>query len=259
MSTRDERHPATSTGSSAARTAALFRRYYRSKPGYLGGTEEFHHLCAKNLAGGTRILEIGAGPANPTTAFLAALGPVTGVDVSDELRGNRFLCESYVCSDGALPLATESFDLCVSNYVLEHVADPVIHFREIFRVLKPGAAYCFRTPNRLHYVTIASSVLPHSVHLGLANKLRALEEQSHAPWPTRYRANGRRRLRLLARQTGFLPEQMEMVEKEPSYGAVHWLLFYPMMAYERFVNSTERLDFLRANIFGVFRKPSGRS
>jgi SAM-dependent methyltransferase len=255
MRTRDEPRPTTSANSSATCTAELFRRYYRSKPGYLGGTEEFHNLCAKNLAGGKRILEIGAGPANPTSAFLATLGAVIGVDVSDELRGNPFLSEAYVCSGTALPFAAKSFDLCVSNYVLEHVADPVAHFSEIFRVLKPGAAYCFRTPNRLHYVTIASSLLPHSVHVGLANKLRALDEQSHAPWPTVYLANDRRRLKHLARQTGFLPEQMEMVEKEPSYGAVHWLLFYPMMGYERFVNSTERLNFLRANIFGVFRKP----
>ena len=255
MSTRDERRLATST----TRTAALFDRYYHSKPGYLGGTQAFHNLCAQNLAGGKRILEIGAGPANPTTAFLATLGTVIGVDVSEELRANPFLSESYVCSGAALPFAAKSFDLCVSNYVLEHITDPAAHFSEIFRVLKPGAAYCFRTPNRLHYVTIASSLLPHSVHLGLANRLRALDEQAHDPWPTVYLANNRRRLNRLARQTGFLSEQMEMVEKEPSYGAIHWLLFYAMMGYERFVNSTERLNFLRANIFGVFRKPYRRS
>jgi ubiquinone/menaquinone biosynthesis C-methylase UbiE len=246
MSTRD----VSTTG-----TAALFDRYYHSKPGYVGGTEEFHNLCAKNVGGGKRILEIGAGPANPTTAFLATMGTVVGVDVSDELRGNPFLSESYVCSGSALPFIAKSFDLCVSNYVLEHVTDPVAHFSEIFRVLKPGGAYCFRTPNRLHYVAIASSLLPHSVHLGLANKLRALGKQAHDPWPTVYLANDRRRLNRLARHAGFLSEKMEMVEKEPSYGAVHWLLFYPMMGYERFVNSTERLSFLRANIFGVFRKP----
>ncbi len=240
-------------------TEHLFDRYYRSRPGYHGGTEEFHHLCAKNLGTGSRILEIGAGPANPTTAFLATIGTVVGVDVSDELLGNPYLSESHVCSGIALPFTTESFDLCVSNYVLEHVADPVPHFQEIFRVLKPGAPYCFRTPNRWHYVALASSLLPHSVHLRLANKLRALDKQAHEPWPTVYRANDSRELTRLAQAAGFVAERIQMIEKEPSYGAAHWLLFYPMMAYERFVNSTERLGWLRANILGTFRKPAGRS
>jgi SAM-dependent methyltransferase len=250
-------HSPTPTSFPALRTEGLFNRYYRSKPGYLGGTEQFHDLCARNLVGGKRILEIGPGPANPTTAFLATLGSVAGVDVSDEIHANPHLSESYVCSGSAFPFASKAFDMCVSNYVLEHVADPVAHFSEVCRVLRPGAAYCFRTPNRLHYVAFASNLLPHSLHRHLANKLRALDKYAHDPWPTHYLANDRKRLIRLARETGLVPEQFEMVEKEPSYGAAHWLLFFPMMGYERLVNLTPRFSFLRANIFGVFRKPIG--
>ncbi len=241
------------------RTQALFDRYYRSKPGYIGGTEAFHGICAEGFGHGKRILEIGSGPANPTTAFLATLGTVVGVDVSDEVRGNPYLSESYVYDGITFPFREESFDLCVSNYVLEHVADPHTHFGEVFRVLKPGGAYCFRTPNRWHYITMASSLLPHSVHLRVANKLRVLDDGAHDPWPTVYRANDRRQLLRFAREMGFSPERIDMVEKEPSYGAAHWLLFYPMMAYERLVNSSERLGCLRVNIFGKFRKRSRSS
>jgi SAM-dependent methyltransferase len=238
------------------RTQALFDRYYFSKADFVGGTERFHQLCQGRLRNGGRILEIGAGPANPTTAFLAQLGPVTGLDVSPEVLANPNLTEARVFDGVKMPLPDGAFDLCVSNYVLEHVTDPASHFQEVFRALKPGAFYCFRTPNRWHYVTIASSFVPHSMHLRLANKLRALDAGAHDPWPTLYRANTQRTLRRLARRSGLLPEEFRMIEAEPSYGAAHPLLFYPMMAYERLVNSSGLFSLFRVNILGSFRKPA---
>jgi SAM-dependent methyltransferase len=238
------------------RTQALFDRYYHSRAGHIGGTERFHELCQSRFAKGGRILEIGAGPANSTTTFLARLGPVTGLDVSTEVLANPNLTEARVYDGIKMPLPDEAFDLCVSNYVLEHVADPASHFQEVYRVLKPQAFYCFRTPNRWHYVTIASNFVPHSVHLRLANKLRALDANAHDPWPTVYRANTRRMLRHLAQRSGLLAEELRMIEPEPSYGAAHPALFYPMMAYERLVNSSDLFSFFRVNILGALRKPS---
>src|SRR6202007_1872086 len=114
------------------RTQALFDRYYFSKAGFVGGTEVFHQVCGSQLARGGRILEIGAGPANPTTAFLAGIGSVTGLDVSPELHRNPHLAEAHIYDGITMPFHAESFDLCVSNYVLEHVADPASHFQEVF-------------------------------------------------------------------------------------------------------------------------------
>lgn len=236
------------------RTKALFERYYFSKADFVGGTEVFHRICKSHFLEGQPILEIGAGPANPTTSFLSRLAPVTGLDVSDEVLSNPDLTKALVYQDGSMPLPDSSFGMCVSNYVLEHVADPHTHFLEVCRVLKPGGTYCFRTPNRFHYVTLGASLLPHSLHLRWANKLRQLDKKAHEPWPTVYRANSRRKLLKLARNTCFSAEELRMIEPEPTYGAAHWLLFYPMMAYERVVNSSELFDSLRVNILGIFRK-----
>lgn len=236
------------------RTQTLFDRYYFSKPSYVGGTQLFHDLCKSHFLLGERILEVGSGPANLTTAFLSGLGDVTGLDVSDEIHGNPYLAEALVYQGGRIPLPDASFGMCVSNYVLEHLEDPRFHFVEVFRLLKPGGVYCFRTPNLLHYVTLGSRVLPHSLHLRLANRLRGLDEGAHDPWPTVYRANTRSRLLQLAKDTGFFAEELRMVETEPTYGSAHWLLFYPMMAYERAVNGSPLLDGFRANIFGILGK-----
>jgi len=93
------------------------------------------------------------------------------------------------------------------------------------------------------------------MHVRIANRMRGLGNDAHEPWPTLYRANTRRRLRNLAAKTGWIVDELRFIEAEPCYGAAHAALFYPMMGYERLVNSAEFLAFLRVNILGVFRKP----
>ena len=237
------------------RTQALFEHSAIREPGISEEPNAFTNSAnrASRMAGA--LWKLAQFPQNPTTAFLAGLGPVTGLDVSSEVLANPNLIEARVYDGIKMPLPDGAFDLCVSNYVLEHVADPASHFQEVHRILKPGAFYCFRTPNRWHYVTLAASLLPHSIHLRLANKLRALEADAHDPWPTVYRANTRTKLRRWARDSGLLPEELRMIEAEPSYGAAHALLFYPMLAYERLVNSSDLFSPFRVNVLGAFRKP----
>jgi SAM-dependent methyltransferase len=236
-------------------TFRLFSRYYFDRKGYLGGTDEFHAMCASWLRGAGEILEIGAGPANTTSTFLATLGRTTGVDVSDEVRKNLSLSESHVYDGRALPFPHDAFDGCVSNYVVEHVEDVVAHFREVRRVLRPGGVYLFRTPNLLHYVALASRLLPHIGHLLVANRLRSLPAEAHDPWPTFYRANRPAVIRRLASRAGLEPIELRMVEKEPTYARASPWLYFPLMAYERLVNSSRLGAPFRANIFGVLQRP----
>lgn len=230
-------------------------RHYYSKPGFQDGTALFHALVAQFVPHAGRILEIGAGPANTTTAFLASRGTVVGLDVSPEIRENRYLAEARVFDGVTFPFADRSFEACSSNYVLEHVSNPQDHFDEVARVLKPGGVYCFRTPNRWHYVALASSLLPHGAHLKLANRLRNFDADAHDPYPTVYLANSQGRLQTLCRRAGLRAIHLEMVEKEPFYARRYQLLFWPMMFYEKLVNSSEIMAPFRANIFGCFQRP----
>jgi SAM-dependent methyltransferase len=232
----------------------LFEKYYYGKPTFVDGTTEFHRLCSRHLVAGSKILEIGAGPSNPTSAHLSTIGDVFGVDISPEARTNKYLAGSQVYDGKDLPFTDASFDGCVSNYVLEHVEDPDGHFRQVARVLKPGGVYCFRTPNLWHYVALTARFLPHSFHLRFSNRLRGLEESAHDPYPTYYRANTQRRIVECCRGVGLKPLIVSMIEKEPSYGRLHNTIFYTMMMYERAVNSSHAFEPLRANILGVLRR-----
>jgi SAM-dependent methyltransferase len=241
----------------AAWQKRYLKRFYDRSSGWVDGTTEFHQLCAAVLPRGGRILEIGPGGSNPTSRFLATLGEVHGLDPDPAVRGNDALRTVTVLAGDAFPWEAESFDGCVSNYVIEHLADPGAHLREVRRVLRPGAAYAFRTPNRFHYVALASALAPHWVHVRLANPLRNLPPDASQPHPTTYRMNSRRAVRRQAAEAALAVDELRLVEKEPSYGLSSRILFLAFTAYERLVNATEVAADLRSNIFAVLRKPKG--
>jgi SAM-dependent methyltransferase len=231
------------------------RRFYFGEPGWVDGTTEFHQLCREVIAPGAKIVEIGAGPTNATSRFLAGLGAVHGLDPDPDVRDNSSLeTASVLGEDGLFPFPDGSFDACVADNVVEHVAHPHPHLLEVRRVLKPGAPYLFRTPNLRHYVYAVSARTPHAVHLALANRLRALPGETHDPYPTVYAMNRPDRVREFAAGAEFDVELLRMVEKEPSYGMASRLLFVPLMMYERAVNSTERLAAFRSYMFVVLRR-----
>jgi SAM-dependent methyltransferase len=235
-----------------------FEKYYSAASGWTDGTTDFHELCKSRIPPGSEILEIGSGPPNPTSEFLASIGKVRGVDIDPDISLNDALESSHVLTDDTYPFEDHAFDACVSNYVVEHVADPRAHLREILRVLKPNGVYVFRAPNFFHYVSIVSHLTPHRFHLLVANRLRNMPSESHDPYPTQYKMNTRRALEQKAHETGFQIDEIRFIEKEPMYGLGSKLLFFPFMAYERVVNRFDVLQPLRANILAVLRKPIKR-
>ena len=229
-------------------------RYYSPADGWIDGTTIFHGMCSSLIPAEAEILEIGSGPSNETTDFLSGLGNLQGVDIDPDILTNKALSGAHVITGDAYPFSDNTFDACVSNYVNEHVTDPVSHLREVWRVLKPGGVYLFRTPNQFHYIAAVSALTPHWFHRLVANRLRNLPPETHDPYPTRYRLNSRRAVERLAMDNGFTVDQIRMIEAEPSYGMSTRLLFFPFLAYERMVNFSEKLAGLRANIFAVLRK-----
>ena len=236
-------------------TQALFDKYY-PKPRFEGGTLPFFRMCRENIVPNSRILEIGAGPANDCSRTLSEIGPVTGIDIDPDVKNNPFLSQAEIYDGLKMPFDDATFDACVSNWVLEHVERPVEHFREVARVLRPGGVYCVRTPNLYHYVSMSANLMPHSMHLRVANRLRGMPKDAHDPYPTWFRSNSRGKLRELCRQAGLSEPSITTLEPEPSYGRAHPILFYPFMAYERIVNSSKIFQGMRITILMAVRKPA---
>jgi len=231
-------------------------RFYDRERGWVDGTTEFHQLCEAAIGREKLILEVGAGPSNPTSRFLATLGKVHGLDPDPLVLENDALASARVLEGDTFPYGDGVFDACASNFVAEHVQRPVIHLREVWRVLRPGGVHVFRTANRRHYVGLMASLTPYWVHRRVANRLRNLGPEARPPYPTVYALNTPGRVKRLAGQAGFQVEALRLVEKDPSYGMSSRALFLAFTAYERLVNATPLGAGFRANIFAVLRKPA---
>jgi SAM-dependent methyltransferase len=231
-------------------------RFYRGRRGWKDGTTQFHELILKHLPKEGQILELGPGPANRTSAFLSRAGAaVDGLDVDEEARQNPALRHAYIAREGPWPVGSDRYDAVVANYVLEHLSQPAATMAEVYRVLRPGGLFFFRTPNLWHYVSVVSWLSPHWFHRRVANRLRRLPANAHEPYATYYRMNATGRARALLYRAGFTEVELLTIEKEPSYGLSSPLLFFLFLAYERLVNSSDFFAAARSNILGVFARP----
>ena len=101
------------------------------------------------LAPGARVLDIGAGEGALSARLQAAGLSVAACDlVPDHFHVPGVECRRCEPS-GALPFPDGQFDLAVAVEVLEHIDGHDRFFAEAARVLKPGGALVFTTPNIL--------------------------------------------------------------------------------------------------------------
>ncbi len=94
-----------------------------------------------------KILDIGCGNGDISQYFTHDNQP-SGVDVSDKRKPANKDFEFIKVDSEELPFHSSSFDLVISNHVIEHVNDQHRHLAEIHRVLKPGGLVYMATPNK---------------------------------------------------------------------------------------------------------------
>lgn len=122
------------------------------------------------------LLDIGTGSGHIAEEFSKRAKSVTSVDVTDERQvkdGYRFV----KVGSAKLPFEDGSFDVAVSNHVVEHVPEQAVHLQELMRVLRPGGVLYLATPNKLwlrdpHYRLPFISWLPRSASQRYLQALR---------------------------------------------------------------------------------------
>lgn len=216
------------------------------------GTLHFYNWVRQHTNSQQSMLNLGAGPAsrNPLKSFRGEVARVVGADIDPIVLDNGQLDEAYIVDGTRLPFGKESFDIVLSDYVLEHVEFPEPFLGEVYRVLKPGGSFFFRTPNKYHYVSLIAQCTPQWLHEHLANRVRGLPGDAHEPYPTYHRLNSKRRIEALAKEIGFSQVVLQYVECEPSYLKFSAIPFLVGVLYERVVNKFDCLSGIRANIFG---------
>jgi SAM-dependent methyltransferase len=215
--------------------------------------ELFRRSILQTVEADWDILDLGAGAGVVRQMnFRGQVQRVCGVDPDRRVLGNAALDEARVGVGDAIPFDGEAFDLVFADNVLEHLEDPAAVFREVWRTLKPGGTFLFKTPNRWHYVPTLARLMPHRVH-ELVNRLRG--RQSVDTFPTLYRANTPAAIRRLANQTRFDVEELRLIEGRPEYLRILTPTYLAGLAYERLVNAVPSLERFRVVMLGRLRKP----
>lgn len=200
-----------------------------------------------------RVLDVGAGAGIlPQMNFRELAADVQGVDLNPRVTSNPNLHAGHIANAATTPFADTTFDLVISDNVVEHLADPDAVFREVHRVLKSGGLFLFKTPNVTHYMATISRLTPTSFHK-FYNHLRG--RSSEDTFPTVYRANSKSAVLALAQRTGFVIEYIERIESRPEYLRILWPAYLVGILYERIVNNVPGLEPFRILLVAGLRKP----
>ena len=207
------------------------------------GTVEFFGRVQALLRREMHVLDFGGGRGaalhDDTSGFRRELrvlqgkcAKVVACDVDDAVMQNPGADESHVVQpDAPLPFADGTFDLIVSDFVFEHIADPALVSSELGRILRPGGWICARTPNKYSLISLVTRLIHNSRHsrvLGLAQP----ERKSIDVFPTVFKLNTKRDI-----AAWFGPDTFDnftyRYEAEPSYYFNNRYVFALMLLVNR--------------------------
>jgi len=232
----------------------LYEKYYS---GHKFHDAMYRELIHKHLPPRGRLLDAGCGRYLKFSKEFAATGEVVGIDLESSLDTANERSPFGVRGDlGRLPFAAGYFDLIISRYVVEHLEDPALIFREFHRVLKPGGKVILATPNKYDYVSLLAAITPYSWHRKLMSRIFQVSEDDF--YPTLYRANTRSTLGRELRSAGLAEVELRSVNHYPAYLMISPVLFRLGVLYER-LTSLELFRSLRSVLICVFEKEKGEA
>lgn len=166
-----------------AALAAFYRNpptsYYqiadRAAEHYNANEQPFHCDLIQRVFLHLSVLEVGCGTAHLCPHVEARGGTYTGIDYSEQLiteNRRRFPHARFFQLD--TPMA-EKFDLVVSLYTIEHVADPPAYLDQMWAHCRPGGLLAVICPEFVNCPAFAPSIFFGRTPRRLREKLRSLD------------------------------------------------------------------------------------
>ncbi len=224
------------------------RQYKLEHPSWDDSMVLLTKRIAERLPPNAAVLDLGCGHGNfVIDELLPRFSRRVGLDVSsDTTAGNRSVTELVHGTIEQLPFPDATFDIVLSLWVLEHVANPQLVFNEVARVLKPGGFFAFVTPNRGSALISLRRLMNKSLADRLLWRLYARAEDD--VFPVHYRCNTLSDLKTLAANSSLNVDFLHL-NPDPSYTSFGQLS-YRLSSTLSSISST----LTRPHIIGVMRK-----
>jgi len=221
----------------------------------------YEEVVAEYLSGETIWLDAGCGqhifPPWRQEAERELVGKArvaVGCDIDQvSIRKHRTLSRLLIADLEFLPFKARSISVITCNMVVEHLDQPLAVLGEFARVLKRGGRFIVHTPNAYSLFVIASRLIPRRLKLKLLKLLDGREEDE--VFPTHYRANTLRRLRMLMAHVGLKEEKSRMLASDATLAVTHPLLAGLELLYIRLILKSAFRP-LRYSILATFIKPT---
>jgi SAM-dependent methyltransferase len=167
-------------------------------------------------------------------------------DIDPAVLNNRASDDQIIMHNGLLDLPTNSVDLIIADYVLEHIDNSKIFSEQIHRTLKSGGWFCARTPHKYCYISIISRVIRNINHSKLL-KFAQPNRKDIDIFPTRYKLNT-----LVDVENNFLGWENKtfIFRINPAYFFGSKLIYNLQLIIHRLMPS-----FFSGNIYVYVRKP----
>ena len=204
---------------------------------------------------GITVLDVGCGIDSWIIRTIRETCPsprVIGVDVDPDCVKNPDVDVAHLASAEDMPLESGSVDLVLSAWVAEHLENPVAAIREMNRVLKPGGAIIFWTPNLYNPAMLVSKCTPRWFHTWSRRLSHGADHAENAP--TYYRMNTIRGIKELALGSGLVCEYIRAF----SSGYQYFGMSKPTYVAACLLNKLAvvwPLSCLRLTLLCVIRKP----
>lgn len=161
--------------------------------------EELAPLISKK----TVLLDAGCGEKGIMGKYKGENRLSVGIDLSLEtLKRNNFLDQLAKADVKRLPFKDRSFDVVICQWVVEHLKEPKLVYREFARVLKPNGDLIMVTNSIYNPLMFVSAILPTKIRDRLKAKVFPSEIKEDT-FPTYYKCNHKKRFEDMLPDLGF--------------------------------------------------------
>ena len=200
------------------------------------------------------MLDAGCGRTSPLIAFRGRIDRFIGVDIHAPATPLPYLDEFAtvdLCVDRQA-FEPGTFDLVLSNFTIEHFADPPAAMANLFRWLRPGGTLVVTTVNRRHPFVAAYLGMPDGPRRRLQPIIKATAADAH---PLVGACNNPAAVRAALQQVGFERIEVETVSNlARAWG--RWLPTFALGPAGDLI--AQRSPSRRSTILAVARKPEAR-